>query len=54
MRYGELIEITDTAIHVKCLNIAKNPESQHKICNKCWWHTHPGRAKGKMLHCKMY
>ena len=54
MRDGELIKITDTAIHVKCLNIAKDPKLQDKICSKCWWHIHPDRVKGKMLHCKMY
>lgn len=49
---GELIKITDR-IYVKCTSVAKNHKLQHKICDKCEWHSHPDRAKGKMLHCKM-
>ena len=51
---GDLIEITDDTIHVKCTSAAKNHKLQDKICDKCEWHSHPDRAKGKMLHCKMY
>jgi len=50
---GDLMEITDMVIHVKCTSVAKNPKLQDNICDKCKWHSHPDRAKGKMLHCKM-
>lgn len=51
---GELIKITDKTIYVKCTSATKNHKLQDKICDKCKWHSHPDRAKGKMLHCKMY
>ena len=51
---GELIKITDSTIYVKCTSVKKNAKRQDKMCDKCEWHNHPDRAKGKMLHCKMY
>ena len=51
---GELIKITDSAIYVKCMSVLKNHKLQDKICEKCQWHSHPDRAKGKMLCCKMH
>ena len=51
---GELIKITDTKIYVKCTSVAKIYRRQKKICDKCEWHNHPDRAKGKMLQCRMY
>jgi len=51
---GNLIKITDSIINVKCTSVAKIHKRQDKICNKCKWHNHPDRAKGKMLQCRMY
>lgn len=50
---GELITITDTMIYVKCTSVADNSFRQDEICDKCPWHSHSDRAKGKSLHCKM-
>lgn len=51
---GDLIKITDSAINVKCTSVAKNDRLQDDFCDRCQWHRHVDRAKGKMLQCKMY
>lgn len=50
---GELIEIKNNWIVVRCTSVAKDKRLQDKICEKCKFHSHPLRAKGYGLHCRM-
>jgi len=49
--FGDLIKIDGSIIHVRCHVVREKTKNPHVICEKCYWHNHPDRAKGKLLHC---
>ena len=50
-QFGILKKITPSTIYVRCNVVRIDTKDPDLICEKCYWHHHGDRAKGKMLSC---